>query len=231
MAALLPCVEVGPRGQAAGAVVWLHGLGANGHDFEPIVPYLELPRVRFVFPHAPLRAVTINGGMEMPAWYDILSLGREGGGNPDARARGRGPRWTRCCGARRSAASPPDRTVLAGFSQGGALALHAGIRYPETLGGILVLSGYEVLPGTREAEASPANRRTPMLFCHGTQDPLVPVARRPGGVPGARDAGARRAVARVPDRARGLRRGDRRRPRLAARALDVICSGARTEDR
>jgi phospholipase/carboxylesterase len=174
MAALLPCVEVGPRGQAAGAVVWMHGLGANGHDFEPIVPYLELPRVRFVFPHAPLRAVTINGGMEMPAWYDIVALDRRGGENAEqvreaaeqvgaliARETGRGV--------------SSDRIVVAGFSQGAALALHVGTRHPERLAGILVLSGYEVRVGTREAEASPANRRTPMLFCHGTEDPLVSI--------------------------------------------------------
>ena len=174
MSTLLPCVEVGPRGQAAGAVVWLHGLGANGHDFEPIVPYLELPRVRFVFPHAPLRRVTINGGMEMPAWYDILSLGREGGGNPAHVREGRA-QVDALLRREKERGIAPERTVLAGFSQGGALALHTGTRYPETLGGIVVLSGYEVLPGTREAEASPANRRTPMLFCHGTLDPLVPV--------------------------------------------------------
>jgi len=175
MAGTLPCVEVGPRGQAAGVVLWLHGLGANGHDFEPIVPYLDLPRVRFVFPHAPVRAVTINGGMEMPAWYDILTLGRQGGGNPAHvnEARAQVDALLRRENERGIAA---DRIVLAGFSQGAALALHAGIRYAERLAGILVLSGYEVLPGMREAEASPANQLTPMLFCHGTRDPLVPVA-------------------------------------------------------
>ena len=156
-------------------MVWLHGLGANGHDFEPIVPYLKLPRVRFVFPHAPRRRVTINGGMEMPAWYDILSLGREGGGNPthvvEATAQ-----VDALLGREKERGIASDRTVLAGFSQGAAVALHAGTRYPESLAGILVLSGYEVLPRTREAEASPANRGTPMLFCHGTQDPLVPLA-------------------------------------------------------
>lgn len=177
MGALLPCVEVGPRGQAAGAVVWLHGLGANGHDFEPIVPYLELPRVRFVFPHAPLRRVTINGGMEMPAWYDILSFGREGGGENPAHVREARAQVDALLRREKERGIAPDRTVLAGFSQGAALALHAGTRYPESLAGILVLSGYEVLPRTREAEASPANRRTPMLFCHGTHDPLVPVER------------------------------------------------------
>lgn len=175
MSGFLPCVEVGPRGEAAGAVVWLHGLGANGHDFEPIVPHLELPRVRFVFPHAPLRAVTINGGMEMPAWYDIVSLGRQGGGNV-AHVREARAQVDALLRRENDRGLASDRIVLAGFSQGAALALHAGIRYPERLAGILVLSGYEVLPGTGDAEASAANRHTPMLFCHGTEDPLVPVA-------------------------------------------------------
>jgi phospholipase/carboxylesterase len=176
MLSLLPCVEVGPRGQAEGAVVWLHGLGANGHDFEPIVPYLELPRVRFVFPHAPLRRVTVNGGMEMPAWYDIATLGQEGGENA-AHVRDARSQVDALLRREKERGIAPERTVLAGFSQGAAVALYAGTRYPETLAGILVLSGYEVLPRTREAEPSPANRRTPMLFCHGTLDPLVPVAR------------------------------------------------------
>jgi phospholipase/carboxylesterase len=172
---MLPCVEAGPRGEADGAVVWLHGLGANGHDFEPIVPYLELPRVRFVFPHAPARAVTINGGMHMPAWYDILTLARSGGGNAShvADSRAQVDALIRRENERGLAT---ERVVLAGFSQGAALALHAGIRYPERLAGILVLSGYEVLPETRESEASPANRHTPMLFCHGIHDPVVPLA-------------------------------------------------------
>ena len=175
MAGLLPCVEVGPRGEVAGAIVWLHGLGANGHDFEPIVPYLELPRVRFVFPHAPVRPVTINGGMEMPSWYDIVSLASAGGGNARDVAESRA-HVDALLARETERGVPADRIVLAGFSQGGALALHAGIRYPETLAGILVLSGYEVLPGTREAEAAPANRRTPMLFCNGTRDQVVHVA-------------------------------------------------------
>ena len=175
MAAVLPCVEVGPRGEAAGAVVWLHGLGANGHDFETIVPGLEMPRVRFVFPHAPSRRVTINGGMEMPAWYDILSLVREGGADT-AHVREARAQVDALLRREKERGIAPGRTVLAGFSQGAAMALHAGTRYPEGLSGILVLSGYEVLPRTRAAEESPANRRTPMLFCHGTHDPLVPVA-------------------------------------------------------
>jgi phospholipase/carboxylesterase len=174
-AAVLSCVEVGPRGQADGAVVWLHGLGADGHDFEPIVPMLGLPRVRFVFPNAPLRAVTINGGMVMPAWYDILALGRRSS-EDEAGVRESAKEIAALLAREKQRGVPPARTVLAGFSQGGALALHVGVRHPETLAGILVLSGYEVLAATREGEASPANRRTPMFFGHGTEDPVVPLA-------------------------------------------------------
>ena len=176
MTATLPCVEVGPRGQAEGAVVWLHGLGADGHDFEPIVPALRLPHVRFVFPHAPLRAVTINGGMVMPAWYDITTLGEDGGEDPDD-VRESTAEVEALLARERQRGVPAERTVLAGFSQGAAIALHAGVRHRETLAGIMVLSGYDVRAATREAEVSPANRKTPMLFCHGTEDPLVPVER------------------------------------------------------
>lgn len=176
MPAVLPCVEAGPRGQADAAVVWLHGLGADGHDFEPIVPMLGLPRVRFVFPNAPLRAVTINGGMVMPAWYDITALDREGGADA-ADVRESAAAVAALLAREKQRGIPPGKTVLAGFSQGAAIALHAGVRHPEALAGILVLSGYQVLPETREGEAAPANRRTPMLFAHGTHDPLVPVER------------------------------------------------------
>jgi phospholipase/carboxylesterase len=175
MTETLPCVEIGPAGEVEGAIVWLHGLGASGHDFEDVVPYLELPRVRFVFPHAPERPVTINGGLVMPAWYDITSL---------ASARGENERHVRESAAHVGAliareverGVAAERIVLAGFSQGGAMALWVGPRYPETLLGVLVLSGYEVLEGSPRSEQSPANAATPMLFCHGSADPLVPVA-------------------------------------------------------
>jgi phospholipase/carboxylesterase len=174
---LLSCVEVEATGPARGSVVWLHGLGADGHDFEPIVPLLDLPDVRFVFPNAPARPVTINGGMVMPAWYDILALGGPGPGEraPDVRQSARLVEALLEREERRGTAS--ERIVLAGFSQGAAMALHVGIRYPRPLLGIMVLSGYEVLAGTREAEANAANRTTPILFCHGTLDPLVAVGR------------------------------------------------------
>ena len=174
MTSLLPCVEIGPGGDVDGAVVWLHGLGANGHDFEPIVPMLELARVRFVFPHAPTRPVTINGGMVMPAWYDIVALARPGGEDV-AQVLQSTAQIDALLARETERGVPPGRIVLAGFSQGAALALHAGTRYRDALAGILVLSGYEVRAAFREAEAAPANRATPMLFCHGTYDQVVPV--------------------------------------------------------
>jgi phospholipase/carboxylesterase len=174
---VLPCVEVEARGAPSGSVVWLHGLGADGHDFEPIVSLLGLPIVRFVFPNAPSRAVTINAGMVMPAWYDITSFG---GARPGERADDvrRSARLIEAVLEREERRGiPSSRMVLAGFSQGAAMALYVGTRYPRPLLGIMVLSGYEVLPETREAEAGEANRATPMLFCHGTHDPLVAIDR------------------------------------------------------
>jgi phospholipase/carboxylesterase len=174
---ILPAVEVGPAEEPAGSVLWLHGLGADGHDFEGLVPLLGLPRVRFVFPHAPLRGVTINGGMLMRAWYDIDRFDRGDGGEQASHVRASTELIEALLARERERGVPSERTVLAGFSQGGAMALHVGPRHPRTLGGILVLSGYEVLPETRAAEASPANRETPMLFVHGAYDDLVPVSR------------------------------------------------------
>ena len=170
---LLPCVEVEAHGAPRGSVVWLHGLGADGHDFEPIVPLLGLPDVRFVFPNAPARPVTINGGMVMPAWYDIVSFGGPGPGERADDVR-RSARLVEALLEREEERGVPcSRIVLAGFSQGAAMALHVGTRFPRALLGIMVLSGYEVLPHTREREETPANRTTPMLFCHGIHDPLV----------------------------------------------------------
>jgi phospholipase/carboxylesterase len=174
MSEFLPCVEIDPPGKPEGVVVWLHGLGADGHDFEPIVPILGLPRARFVFPHAPRGPVTFNGGRVMPAWYDIVAIGGNGAKEEDVR---RSAKQLRALLEREEQKGvPADRIILAGFSQGAAMALHVGTRYPRALRGIMALSGYEVLPHTREREETPANRTTPMLFCHGTADPLVPIA-------------------------------------------------------
>src|SRR5207245_2071246 len=209
-------------GKPEGVVVWLHGLGADGHDFEPVVPILGLPRARFVFPHAPRGPVTINGGVVMPAWYDIVAIGGDGAKEEDVR---RSAKQLRALLEREEKNGvPADRIILAGFSQGGAMALHVGTRYPRALRGIMVLSGYEVLPPTRERDATPANRTTPMLCCHGTAEPLVaaPPRRRP--VPGALRDGppAPRATRAGPGTAhdpRGHRPPPPARPGRAARRL------------
>jgi phospholipase/carboxylesterase len=169
----LSTVEVNPKGEALGTVLWLHGLGADGHDFEGLVPLLGLPRVRFVFPHAPTRPVTVNGGFVMRAWYDIRGA-EDPQKNEDAPGIHDSAREIAALIEREGERGvPPSRLVLAGFSQGGALALYVGARYPQMLLGIMVLSAYEVLPGERE-KAHSANARTPILFCHGTFDPVVP---------------------------------------------------------
>lgn len=175
MAELLPCVQVGPDGSVDGAVVWLHGLGASGHDFEDIVPLLRLPRVRFVFPHAPRRGVTINGGVVMPAWYDILRFSDAAGSERADQVRESAEMVEALLARERERGVPSDKTVLAGFSQGAAMALYTGARHAHPLAGIMVLSGYEVLPTERQVH--PANAATPMLFAHGTYDPVVPAQR------------------------------------------------------
>lgn len=169
-------VVLDPQSPPDAAVIWLHGLGADGFDFVPIVEELRLPSpmaVRFVFPHARPRPVTINGGYVMRAWYDITGLG------PD--------RVEDEAGIRESAdvvrgyieqenarGIGSDRIVIAGFSQGGAIALQAALRYPQRLAGVMALSTYLPLRPTLPAEAAPANRAVPILMCHGVRDPMVP---------------------------------------------------------
>ena len=174
----LDCIEIATSESVDHSVVWLHGLGASGHDFEPVVPALELlsrPGVRFVFPHAPVRPITVNGGAAMRAWYDIDSLDFESRDHDGS-------------GIRESAAAvgsliereiergvPAANIVLAGFSQGGAIALYAGYAGAHRLGGILALSTYlplqsEVLPGIDDAR-----REVPLLMCHGVADEVVPL--------------------------------------------------------
>jgi phospholipase/carboxylesterase len=173
---VIDVVLVEPSRPIRGSVVWLHGLGADGHDFEPLVPLLERPDVRFVFPHAPRRPVTINGGLIMRAWYDIRILGAPGGGE-DADDVVESTELVRQVLAREvERGVPAADVVLAGFSQGAAVALHALHRHPERLRGGLILSGYEVRVRTREAEAAEANRDTPLLFAHGQYDPMIPIA-------------------------------------------------------
>jgi phospholipase/carboxylesterase len=175
---LLSSVEIEPAREADAAVIWLHGLGADGHDFEPIVPSLGLDArcaVRFVFPHAPRRAVTINGGLIMRAWYDIrsLSLRRE----VDERGvRESNEQVVELIRRENARGVRTERIVLAGFSQGGAIALHVGLRHPERLAGILALSCYLVDDEALERERSEAARAIPIFQAHGTFDPMVPLA-------------------------------------------------------
>ncbi|WP_374265988.1 alpha/beta hydrolase [Zoogloea sp.] len=176
-ATLLPAVELSSGPTPTHAVIWLHGLGADGHDFEPVVDEFDLDRLpptRFVFPHAPERAVTINGGYVMRAWYDILSQDFSGR-REDAAGVIESAAQVEALIARENARGIPDqRIVLAGFSQGGAIALHTALRHGSRLAGVLALSTYLPLADTLAAEASAANRDVPIFMAHGTHDPVIP---------------------------------------------------------
>jgi phospholipase/carboxylesterase len=172
----LETVELNSGPEPSASIIWLHGLGADGHDFEPMVPQISwpgAPDIRYIFPHAPVRPVTLNGGMPMRAWYDILSidshrdhdqLGIVGSVNQAAdlvnREIDRG--------------IPPERIVLAGFSQGGAIALQLALRYPKRLAGLIALSTYLLFSDRLERQAHTANRGLPVFAGHGTMDPMVP---------------------------------------------------------
>jgi phospholipase/carboxylesterase len=169
----MEAVEIETGSPPRASVIWLHGLGADGHDFEPIVPELRLKQaVRFVFPHAPVQPVTINQGMRMRAWYDIFQFG---GGREDDK------------GIRASQALivklieeqpvPPEKIVLAGFSQGGAIALQTALRYPKKLAGIMALSTYLPLAATLAAERTAANAQVPIFMAHGGYDDIIPIQR------------------------------------------------------
>ena len=176
MAQPLETIEIETGVRPAAAVIWLHGLGADGHDFEPVVQQLRLPgslAVRFVFPHAPVRPVTINQGMRMRAWYDILQLG---GGSEDETGIRASQKLLEGLIERESARGiAPQRVVLAGFSQGGAIALQTALRYRERLAGTLALSTYLPLASKLAAEAGAAGREMPIFMAHGVQDPMIAV--------------------------------------------------------
>jgi len=166
-------IETGRNPQAT--VIWLHGLGADGHDFEPIVPELVRPSdrpLRFVFPHAPVRPVTLNGGYAMRAWYDIIAIDRRAAEDEQG-IRASQALVTELVRRENARGIPTEGVVLAGFSQGGAMALFCGTRYPERLAGILALSCYQVLATRFDAERLPANQATPIFLAHGMQDPVV----------------------------------------------------------
>jgi phospholipase/carboxylesterase len=175
--ALLPAVEIEPERPADAAVVLMHGLGADGHDFETLVFELELPpesAIRWVFPHAPIRPVTLNGGMPMRAWFDIIGLDRRSA-EDEAGIRESGEHIRELVRRENERGIPSNRIVLAGFSQGGAMALHTALREPEPLAGILALSTYLPLSGKLEAEAHRASAGVPVFMAHGTADPIVPI--------------------------------------------------------
>jgi phospholipase/carboxylesterase len=183
MSDLLETVEFETGTAPSAAVIWMHGLGADGHDFAPIVPELSLPRgasVRFVFPHAPMRPVTINNGWVMRAWYDV----REDAGErreDEAGVRDSEQAIVRLVEREKARGVPAGRLVVAGFSQGGAMALHTGVRYPERLAGIMALSCFLPMPATIAAEASAANRDVPIFMVHGSEDAVIPIARAERG--------------------------------------------------
>jgi len=176
MSELLPSVEVSSGREADAAVIWLHGLGADGYDFEPVPPQLGLPdelAVRFVFPHAPAIPVTLNGGMVMPAWYDIISLDTRG--HDEAGVARSSAQVSALIEREIERGIPAERIVLGGFSMGGAIALHLGLRFPHRLAGIMGLSCYLLREENLDEEAAEANAATPVLLCHGSMDPMVPM--------------------------------------------------------
>lgn len=175
MSAYLDCIEIDPPAKAAGVVIWMHGLGADASDFEAIVPMLKLEQpLRFVFPNAPVRPVTINGGMAMRAWYDI-DPGAPLSGTAEIRESAR--RIADLIERERAAGFPPERIALAGFSQGGVIALHLGLRYEQRLAGIMALSTYLHDHEHVAEEVSFASIDTPLFIAHGVADPMIPLAR------------------------------------------------------
>lgn len=183
MAQLLERIEIESAPNPTAAVIWMHGLGASGDDFAAIVPELDLtgcPAIRFVFPHAPVMPVTLNGGYVMPAWYDIFGteLGAGAVKREDAAGIAKSQQDIEALITHEVARGiHPANIVLAGFSQGCAVALQTGLRHPAKLAGIMALSGYLPLASTVAAERSAANANTPIFMAHGTQDPVVVISR------------------------------------------------------
>lgn len=173
----LEAVELETGSNPRASVIWLHGLGADGHDFEPIVPELVRPgdrALRFVFPHAPVRPVTLNAGYAMRAWYDIVGIDRHAA-QDEAGIKDSDAAVKALIRRENERGVATSSIVLAGFSQGGAMSIYSGTRLQEKLGGILALSCYMLLGLKFEAERSETNRSTPIFMAHGTQDPVVPL--------------------------------------------------------
>jgi len=172
----MEAIEIQTGSKPAASIIWLHGLGADGHDFEPIVPELKLAKpLRFVFPHAPARPVTINQGMRMRAWYDILQFG--GGPEDEAGIRASQRKIEELIAEEKEKGLPAAKIVMAGFSQGGAIALQTALRYPERLAGVLALSTYLPQAASLQSERSSANQGIPIFMAHGRYDDIIPLPR------------------------------------------------------
>lgn len=170
----LHCIEIDPVGDHKASVIWLHGLGANGHDFEPVVAELGLVEkgVRFVLPHAPFRKITLNGGAMMPGWYDIYALDGSAG-EDDAGIRDSGAQLDDLIQIEKDKGVPAEKIIIAGFSQGGAVALFSGLRHPERIGGIMALSTYLPLAPTTRDELHEASKGVNIFMAHGSEDPVI----------------------------------------------------------
>ncbi|MEH6625300.1 MAG: alpha/beta fold hydrolase [Motiliproteus sp.] len=173
----LTCVELNPAEQAVATVIWLHGLGADGNDFVPIVPELKLPDtlpVRFVFPHAPIRPVTINAGMSMRAWYDILSMGasRE---VDEQQLDEVCEQIAQLIRQENERGIPCEKILLVGFSQGGAVAYQTALKHPQPLAGLACMSTYRIKPELPKNRCHDANIKLPVWVAHGEFDPVVPI--------------------------------------------------------
>jgi len=168
-------IEICTSSHPYASVIWLHGLGADGNDFVPVIDMLNLPDIRFILPHAPYQAVTINNGYEMRAWYDIYGLST--GSNEDANGISASQHYVESLITREiSRGVPHHRIVIAGFSQGGAIALHTALRYPQSLAGVLALSTYLPLHSTLHQEKSAANQHIPILMAQGDNDEVITMA-------------------------------------------------------
>jgi phospholipase/carboxylesterase len=165
-------IEVCQRKNPSASVIWLHGLGADGHDFLPVVEMLDLAHIRFILPHAPYQKITLNNGYEMRAWYDLYGLSASD--RQDALGIAQSQTFiTQLIHHENQRGVASDRIVLAGFSQGGAIALHAAVRHKQTLAGVLALSTYLPLKASLAAEKQQANQHTPILMAHGVDDNVI----------------------------------------------------------